>query len=310
MRGRDGDGSGGVGSGGGGAATRRLRRPRCARRGCSRVAVVRGLCGVHVVDDDRERTGGTVGMADGSASPTCSASGCDAAVAEDGLCPRHAGQVRRHGTVLDDASVPACAVQGCERDAVTRGWCHAHYLRWSRHGDVQADRPLATKTVKACGVEGCGRRRQARGLCGTHYTRWKKHGDPDDARPVREAPDGEGWLTHGYWGVMVPDELLHLTGGERRCLQHRLVMALHLGRPLRKKETVHHRNGDRLDNRIENLELWSTSQPKGQAISDKVERALEVLRAYAPQHLSIGMRHQNGDAGGVSQSDKSSPDEI
>ena len=121
-----------------------------------------------------------------------------------------------------------------------------------------------------CEVEGCDSRRVGQGLCSKHYQRWKRYGDP--LFTVYSAYGGGSIDDKGYRRVLREG---------KRIPEHRLVMAQELARDLLPSETVHHRNGDKLDNRIENLELWSSAHPRGQRVEDLLAFAREIQALYA-----------------------------
>ena len=71
---------------------------------------------------------------------------------------------------------------------------------------------------------------------------------------------------------------------------HRLVMEKILGRDLRKGENVHHIDGNRANNTPANLELWTTTQPCGQRVIDKVAFAIAMLQQYPDFAAEAGFK--------------------
>ena len=78
---------------------------------------------------------------------------------------------------------------------------------------------------------------------------------------------------------------IYSTPLKKYILEHRYVYEQHYGITLTPNQNIHHINGNRLDNRIENLELWETSQPKGQRVEDKINFYFELVEKYKTHPL-------------------------
>lgn len=120
-------------------------------------------------------------------------------------------------------------------------------------------------------MDGCHRPLHGKTFCSTHYNRLLKHGDVQADIPVKKWGLGDGHKKCGY---------RYVRRNGKNLLEHRVVMEEMLGRPLLPDENIHHKNGQRDDNRPENLELWSTRQPKGQRVEDKLAWCREFISLY------------------------------
>lgn len=179
-----------------------------------------------------------------------------------------------------------CSIEGCPGKVNARGWCTKHYNRWIRFGNPVAEVRERAEAYgdEKCRAEGCSNKIQARGYCPSHYQRFRIYGDPLGSTP-RKHKTLDDLRREAYFGLPggteSPAGYRYRTArkGERYA-EHRLVMEYHLNRPLWPDETVHHKNGNRGDNRIENLELWSSWQPAGQHVEDKLAWAREIIARY------------------------------
>lgn len=135
---------------------------------------------------------------------------------------------------------------------------------------------LASRDKWTHGKQFCSRVCAAKARSGEGHHRWA------GGRQAR--PDGYVDLHRS----IVPEQFRSMCRKDGRVMEHRLVMAQHLGRPLETWEVVHHVNGQRDDNRIENLERHPEHEHNGiTAMSQRDTQILALRRENAALRARI-----------------------
>jgi hypothetical protein len=259
--------------------TRQQTNRQCFFPDCERPLYAKGLCQSHYCQQLRTGALWPLGSRR-QIREKCEFESCDKLATTRRLCPGHYNQLRKGQTLRPlrpfYGREGVCRFEGCERPRFNGGWCVGHAAQYySGRSLTPISRPK-----KDCDFPGCEKPHYALGYCQGHRRQLL------DDRPLAPLRERNGrHVDRGYVLIFEPKHPNARKDGY--VAEHTKVMASILGRPLKRFEEVHHRNGIRSDNRPENLELWARSmQPPGCRVSDLIESAVRVLKLYRPELLS------------------------
>lgn len=220
----------------------------------------------------------------------CIHEGCERESRVRGLCLKHYQRARWSGTLPLQKGNVTCSVKECAKSVYAKGLCGEHYGLQRTHGDPNVRVRTRTSIQPMDRANGY---REVRSKNGKIVPEHRQVMERVIGRPLE---DNE--IVFHINGVRSDNRIdnlrLHVVGtgytntaGYRiirrdgqEIPEHRYIMSQILGRSISPLENVHHKNGDRSDNRPENLELWSKSQPSGQRVLDKLKWAREILARY------------------------------
>lgn len=207
-------------------------------------------------------------------------------------------ELRPHKRVVSYGPGSRCLVPACGCRPLSNNLCARHHSAWRRGEDVGVTPPEYNREkveekyteTSVCLVTHCTNRPVSGWMCSKHAQQREAgiisaHGEPQRALKSAGRKRKEGPILDGAgYALVVPPSGYSGKTRQGRVLEHRLVMERLLGRLLEAHEVVHHKDGNKLNNAPENLELNTrkTHPPAHEYTLETAQTALEALRHNDP----------------------------